>query len=152
MFVRRLIKDKGRDVPGIDQTDEEIRRGIREAKELSAYDTLSDSAYLRAKEDYLMASSISSFQGFDACYGNSMYVSSSAYCVVSRPDGAMTCVLWNDRIQERGDQAAYGETRSTASPSQLMSTPAPSGRMEGRRGLFILIAGARSCTGIIIFL
>lgn len=36
------------------QTDEEILRGIREAKDLSEYDNLSDSAYLRAKEDYLM--------------------------------------------------------------------------------------------------
>ena len=36
------------------QTEEEILRGIREAKDLSAYDHLSDAAYLRAKEDYLM--------------------------------------------------------------------------------------------------
>lgn len=36
------------------QTEEEILRGIREAKDLSAYDNLGDAAYLRAKEDYLM--------------------------------------------------------------------------------------------------
>ncbi len=36
------------------QTEEEIRRGVAEAKDLSAYDNLSESAYLRAKEDYLM--------------------------------------------------------------------------------------------------
>ena len=36
------------------QTEEEILRGIREAKDLSDYDNLSDAAYLRAKEDYLM--------------------------------------------------------------------------------------------------
>ena len=36
------------------QTEEEIQRGIREAKEESEYDSLSDSAYLRAKEDYLI--------------------------------------------------------------------------------------------------
>ncbi|MEE3468281.1 MAG: DNA topoisomerase [Eubacterium sp.] len=36
------------------QTEEEIRRGVEEAKPLSAYDALSDSAYLRAKHDYLM--------------------------------------------------------------------------------------------------
>lgn len=36
------------------QTEEEILRGIREAKPLSEYDSLSDAAYLRAKEDYLM--------------------------------------------------------------------------------------------------
>ena len=36
------------------QTEEEILRGIQEAKDLSEYDSLSDSAYLRAKEDYLI--------------------------------------------------------------------------------------------------
>ena len=36
------------------QTEEEILRGINEAKDLSEYDSLSDSAYLRAKEDYLI--------------------------------------------------------------------------------------------------
>ena len=36
------------------QTEEEIRRGIKEAKDESEYDSLSDSAYLRAKEDYLI--------------------------------------------------------------------------------------------------
>ena len=36
------------------QTEEEIQRGIREAKNMSEYDSLSDSAYLRAKEDYLI--------------------------------------------------------------------------------------------------
>ena len=36
------------------QTEEEILRGIKEAKDLKEYDNLSDAAYLRAKEDYLM--------------------------------------------------------------------------------------------------
>ena len=36
------------------QTEEEIKRGINEAKDLSEYDSLSNSAYLRAKEDYLI--------------------------------------------------------------------------------------------------
>lgn len=36
------------------QTEDEILRGIREAKDLSEYDSLSNSAYLRAKEDYLI--------------------------------------------------------------------------------------------------
>ena len=36
------------------QTEEEIKRGVREAKDLSEYDNLSEAAYLRAKEDYLM--------------------------------------------------------------------------------------------------
>ena len=49
------VKDKDQRRVWIDsQTEEEILRGIREAKELSEYDNLSDAAYLRAKEDYLM--------------------------------------------------------------------------------------------------
>ncbi|MCD7835489.1 MAG: DNA topoisomerase, partial [Lachnospiraceae bacterium] len=49
------IKGKLRKRVWIDsQTEEEILRGIREAKELSEYDNLSAAAYLRAKEDYLM--------------------------------------------------------------------------------------------------
>ena len=60
-YIYRLVEqmagvgDKTQKRVWIDsQTEEEIRRGIREAKDLSAYDNLSDSAYLRAKEDYLM--------------------------------------------------------------------------------------------------
>jgi len=49
------VKGKTRKRVWIDsQTEEEILRGIREAKDLSEYDHLSDAAYLRAKEDYLM--------------------------------------------------------------------------------------------------
>ena len=49
------VKGKTRRRVWIDsQTEEEIKRGIREAKDLSEYDNLSASAYLRAKEDYLM--------------------------------------------------------------------------------------------------
>ena len=49
------VKGKERKRVWIDsQTEEEILRGIREAKDLSEYDSLSESAYLRAKEDYLM--------------------------------------------------------------------------------------------------
>ena len=36
------------------QTEEEIQKGIREAKDWKEYNSLSDSAYLRAKEDYLI--------------------------------------------------------------------------------------------------
>ena len=36
------------------QTEEEIIRGVKEAKDLREYDNLSEAAYLRAKEDYLM--------------------------------------------------------------------------------------------------
>lgn len=49
------VKDKKRKRVWIDsQTEEEIIRGIKEAKDISAYDNLSASAFLRAKEDYLM--------------------------------------------------------------------------------------------------
>ena len=45
----------GKGTPSIDYlTEEEIKRGIKEAKPLAEYDNLSESAYLRAKEDYLM--------------------------------------------------------------------------------------------------
>ncbi|MBR4754859.1 MAG: type IA DNA topoisomerase, partial [Lachnospiraceae bacterium] len=61
-YIYRLVdqeanvaREKDRRRVWIDsQTEEEILRGIREAKPLSEYDKLSDSAYLRAKEDYLM--------------------------------------------------------------------------------------------------
>ena len=49
------VKGKTRKRVWIDsQTEEEILRGIREAKDWSEYDNLAASAYLRAKEDYLM--------------------------------------------------------------------------------------------------
>ena len=56
-LVERQAKVRGKDRRRVwidSQTEEEILRGIREAKELSAYDNLCESAYLRAKEDYLM--------------------------------------------------------------------------------------------------
>ena len=46
------------------QTEEEIQRGIREAKDESEYDSLSDSAYLRAKEDYLIGINFSRLLSF----------------------------------------------------------------------------------------
>lgn len=53
--VREHFPQKSRKRVWIDsQTEEEILRGIKEAKDLSDYDNLSDAAYLRAKEDYLM--------------------------------------------------------------------------------------------------
>ncbi len=51
----RVPEDKVKKRVWIDsQTEEEILRGVREAKPLSAYDNLAEAAYLRAKEDYLM--------------------------------------------------------------------------------------------------
>ena len=73
------------------QTEEEILRGIREAKDLSAYDNLSDAAYLRAKEDYLMGINFSRLLTLK--YGNSIqnYLKSGWKSInVGR---VMTCVL-----------------------------------------------------------
>ena len=52
------------------QTEEEINRGIREAKDLSEYDNLSNAAYLRAKEDYLMGINFSRLLSLK--YGNAV--------------------------------------------------------------------------------
>ena len=73
------------------QTEEEILRGIREAKDLSEYDNLSDSAYLRAKEDYLMGINFSRLLTLK--YGNSIsnYLKTK-YSVIS-VGRVMTCVL-----------------------------------------------------------
>lgn len=73
------------------QTEEEILRGIREAKDLSEYDNLSASAYLRAKEDYLMGINFSRLLTLK--YGNSIsnYLNTK-YTVVS-VGRVMTCVL-----------------------------------------------------------
>ena len=73
------------------QTEEEILRGIREAKDLSEYDNLGASAYLRAKEDYLMGINFSSLLTLK--YGNSISnFLQTKYSVVS-VGRVMTCVL-----------------------------------------------------------
>ena len=73
------------------QTEEEILRGIREAKDLSEYDNLSASAYLRAKEDYLMGINFSRLLTLK--YGNSISnFLHTKYSVIS-VGRVMTCVL-----------------------------------------------------------
>ena len=86
-YIQRLVKQEAGCNPNavwkrvwIDsQTEDEIRRGIREAKDMSEYDNLSDAAYMRAKEDYLMGINFSraltlkysypvkNFLGIDKC-------------------------------------------------------------------------------------
>lgn len=86
------VKDKKRKRVWIDsQTEEEILRGIREAKDLSEYDNLADSAYLRAKEDYLMGINFSRLLTLK--YGNAIasYLHEK-YSVIS-VGRVMTCVL-----------------------------------------------------------
>ncbi|MBR5422206.1 MAG: type IA DNA topoisomerase [Lachnospiraceae bacterium] len=74
------------------QTEEEILRGIREAKDLSAYDELSAAAYLRAQEDYLMGINFS--RVLTLKYGSSLqnYLHSERRPVVA-VGRVMTCVL-----------------------------------------------------------
>lgn len=73
------------------QTEEEILRGIREAKDLSAYDNLSHAAYLRAKEDYLMGINFSRALTLKYSYSIKSYLNADKAVVsVGR---VMTCVL-----------------------------------------------------------
>ena len=73
------------------QTDDEIKRGIREAKPISEYDSLSDAAYLRAKEDYLMGINFS--RALTIRHGRTMAgFLSEKHCTVS-VGRVMTCVL-----------------------------------------------------------
>ncbi len=86
------VKGKERRRVWIDsQTEEEILRGIREAKDASAYDHLADAAFLRAKEDYLMGINFSRL--LTLRYGNSVanYLG-NRYQVIS-VGRVMTCVL-----------------------------------------------------------
>ncbi len=73
------------------QTEEEILRGIREAKDLSEYDALADAAYLRAKEDYLMGINFS--RVLTLKYGNTIsnYLKQSRNTVIA-VGRVMTCV------------------------------------------------------------
>lgn len=85
------VKGKERKRVWIDsQTEEEILRGIKEAKDLSEYDNLSEAAYLRAKEDYLMGINFSRLLTLK--YGNTIanYLGEK-YSVVS-VGRVMTCV------------------------------------------------------------
>ena len=92
MMSPEAVSKKDRRRVWIDSfTDEEIRRGIREAKPLAEYDQLAASAYLRAKEDYLMGINFSrvltlKYGGGIADYRNAKWSAVSVGRV-------MTCVL-----------------------------------------------------------
>ncbi len=73
------------------QTEEEILRGIREAKDLTAYDNLAASAYLRAKEDYLMGINFS--RVLTLKYGTSISNFMKTKRTVISVGRVMTCVL-----------------------------------------------------------
>ncbi len=73
------------------QTEEEILRGIREAKDLSEYDNLGSAAYLRAKEDYLMGINFS--RVLTLKYGDTIKSYLKADRAVVSVGRVMTCVL-----------------------------------------------------------
>ena len=73
------------------QTEEEILRGIREAKDLSEYNSLSDSAYLRAKEDYLIGINFSRL--LSIVYGRRLAQSIQEEKASISVGRVMTCVL-----------------------------------------------------------
>lgn len=73
------------------QTEEEILRGIREAKDLKEYDSLSDAAYLRAKEDYLMGINFS--RALTLKYGRTVKDYLKRDRAVISVGRVMTCVL-----------------------------------------------------------
>ncbi len=86
------VKGKKRKRVWIDsQTEEEILRGIREAKDLEEYDNLSASAYLRAKEDYLMGINFSRLLTLK--YGSSISSYLNTKYTVLSVGRVMTCVL-----------------------------------------------------------
>jgi len=93
-LVEMMAKTKGKERRRVwidSQTEEEILRGIREAKPLEEYDNLASSAYLRAKEDYLMGINFSRL--LSVKYGNTVsnYLNTK-YTAIS-VGRVMTCVL-----------------------------------------------------------
>ena len=73
------------------QTEEEIQRGVREAKDASEYDSLSDSAYLRAKEDYLIGINFSRL--LSIIYGRNLAKQINEEKASISVGRVMTCVL-----------------------------------------------------------
>lgn len=73
------------------QTKEAILKGIKEAKDLSEYNSLSDSAYLRAKEDYLIGINFS--RALTVIYGRELAKTIKKDSAVIAVGRVMTCVL-----------------------------------------------------------
>ncbi|MDE6925973.1 MAG: type IA DNA topoisomerase [Acetatifactor sp.] len=97
-YIYRLVEQmsgvKGKDRRRVwidSQTEEEILRGIREARDLKEYDSLSDAAYLRAKEDYLMGINFS--RALTLKYGRSVKDYLKRDRAVISVGRVMTCVL-----------------------------------------------------------
>ena len=86
------VKNKNRKRVWIDsQTEEEIQRGINQAKDLAEYDALSNSAYLRAKEDYLIGINFSRL--LTIIYGRRMAKEMGEEKISISIGRVMTCVL-----------------------------------------------------------
>ena len=81
------------------QTEEEILRGIKEAKDSSEYDSLSDSAYLRAKEDYLIGINFSRL--LSIIYGRNIAKKINEERASVSVGRVMTCVLGMVVVRER---------------------------------------------------
>ena len=73
------------------QTEEEILRGIKEAKDAEEYDSISDSAYLRAKEDYLIGINFSRL--LSIIYGRRLAKTMNQDYISISVGRVMTCVL-----------------------------------------------------------
>ncbi len=130
-YIYRLVDqmaqvgDKKRRRVWIDsQTEEEILRGIRDAKDWSAYDNLSASAYLRAKEDYLMGINFSRLLTLK--YGNTISNYLRTDRTVLSVGRVMTCVLGMAVRRER-------EIRSFVKTPfyRVLGTFLPPGQAEG---------------------
>ena len=93
-LVDQMIHVEGKDKKRVwidSQTEEEIKRGIKEAKHLSEYDSLSDSAYLRAKEDYLIGINFSRM--LSIIYGRRLAKEINEERASISVGRVMTCVL-----------------------------------------------------------
>ena len=98
-YIQRLVIMMAKPNPNVkyrrvwidSQTEEEIRRGIKEAKDMAEYDSLSDSAYLRAKEDYLIGINFSRM--LSIIYGNRLAEKINQDRVSISVGRVMTCVL-----------------------------------------------------------
>ncbi len=125
------------------QTEEEILRGIQEAKPLSEYDNLASAAYLRAKEDYLMGINFS--RALTLKYGNAImdFLNNGKWSAVS-VGRVMTCVLGMVVRREREIRdfvetpfyrviATFGKEEETAAqaPKQATGQTTGSHTIEG---------------------
>ncbi len=118
------------------QTEDEIKRGIREAKDWSEYDTLSDAAYLRAKEDFLMGINFSRALTLKYGYGIKSFLGEDKPGAVS-VGRVMTCVLGMVVRREREirnfDKTPYYRILGTFEPAPEVSFEAEWRATEGSR-------------------